>query len=564
MKKFEFSWNRFFSAAMCGAMLLFAGCEEENGPEGNDGQFTIEVVGSTDDADFTITPPAGITQFYLSVTDMTQWNSTVEEEKDTFLNSLADNASYHLITEDMMTDGKYSGRIMPFISEIYSPLINGHTYMIMVAPVADDLTADSIEYKEYIHEGGEPAEPQVVYTIGETTANVTLGDATVTTSSFTVQITPDPGTSFMFARVPASDIAQYPSDEDKLAKIIESGVYYYSEKYNNPFESCSPDTEYYLFVYVFSTDTTVGKIVTKKVRTDSFSYSETVTMDVSVVNTGMKNVVVGISPDGGEITSFSYLLADTDADAAAIEEGLATRSNYDAITIYDFEFTENKQYTLELMDIFGVYTLYVVGFTTDGTPTHAVNVPIDATNTFKYKEQAAVTPVVTEVKYTLDKTLDDYLNPLPLDQMAQLNWSSLSDLESFESFVNIEIDPATNKPYSIWAKSPCFKLEWNDFGHNNIWVATSLQIESLASVPEVATKTIVTASLNTMGESSLYNAKNGYISLSESFIINSGYNAQNILELKSVKAVKLYIAYDDAEGNIYPYFTVDLNDYLKK
>ncbi len=551
---------------MCGAVLLFAGCEQTNPeqepdptPEPQEEVFAIEFSAEANEyGNFSITAEEGNESFYLYVSDMTQWETTEEEEQARFLEELAgENASAYLVEVEEFPYSTSIGQILigsPMLLPM--PLTSGNTYVVMVAPV-ENPTAEDVVCRTYTHVGVAPVE----YTLGETAANVTFGTPVATSTSVSVEITPAEGSSFFLAWMTEYDWTDNPTDENKLAYVINSSYGDpYTEMYDNPYEYLSPGTKYYLVVFVFDSNN-VGKIVTLETETLGMTFNESIKMNVEVVSTGIQNAVVSISATGGDIASFSYFVAESYEyrDAAQIEEALATGTEFSAVPVSAAEFTENNQYPVEFYTPFDIYTLYVVGFDADGRPTRAANAVINTSEAFKYVE-AAAGPTVTSVDYTLTLMDENYMF-IPFED---LKWSALSELESFESFVQVDNDENGN-PMSYYPKSGAYKLniDWGNIPHDKIWISHSGVFEYEGGLPEVeraATQAIVKAAMSVENE----NAVHGCINM-ELCKVNAEYNEEGTVQtLTSVEAMTIYVAYGDAEGNVYTYFEVDLNDYLKK
>ncbi len=559
MKKFEFSWSRFFSAAMCGAMLLFAGCEEENGPEA--GLFTIEITDGTEYGDYTITAPEGTTQFYMDIAELGS-SYTEEDAISAFLNGISspENASYYLKEENPYSSSIAAFWAHPMMGPM--PLGEGITYMIMVAPI-DNPTADAVEYKTYTHGGGSGDVP--VYTLGETTADVTISEATATANSLSVTITPGEGSSFFSYWMSEYDWENYTTPEAQMEYVTSGGFSHETEYVEST--SGEPETTYYLVVYVFDSNN-VGKIYTREASTTGLvesSVTMSVVLDAETV--GETSATLEIKPVGGEIVKFSYYVKDE--FYMGTEEDLMRDLQLGNYGTPVETLAADNRYLIESLKRFASNSVYVVGFDAEGKPTAVVKVDVDTSGSFNYVNDAKSVSV-SKVEYTYDLFWDWNVYPPVVNDVTAMTWVDLATVESFDEFVYTEEDAEGNITMTTTAKSGSYRVtvQWPEgFTPNNVWMTDSVSMGGeLTGMPNKAETASIYNKVSELITNGMYDmaiAKQGY--LGDVSLCSIQYHEVDWMPVfDSASGPVIYIAFDDAEGNIYPYVTVDLNNYISQ
>ncbi len=392
-----------------------------------------------------------------------------------------------------------------------STLYPGRTYMIMAVP-ADNVTSDAIVY-EYVH--------MKSFEIGQNSASVTLSDIVEGLTEVSATITPGSGTEYRYMFMDAETYAACPTDEDKLSKMLSRTSY---KNQRTVSYDANPGEETYLVVLAYDVNTGVGNITTQKLVAKAMVFS-TETVSYEVVSTKINGAEIKVTASEGVTALKIYTESKSYFDygyasftLAEVDQAMALRNFYDQIDVTTL--AEDGKYAIENLEPFAETYIFVMGYDAAGNPTKTYYEAVSTDGAFRagWTPDPTTTPIIKDVFFVDDYVADD----------PNADWKRMSELT----------DPSElNELYGA------FKLDvdWNGIEVKNVWISNG--DPGLAGVASQDTKTI--------------------ISIRSSFTPDIMYQTSDYGPLRLWNdtytekiPTTLYVAYEDVNGNFYPYIEV--------
>ncbi len=538
MKKFEFSWSRFFSVAMCGAMLLFAGCEEipEDPNDGDDstGTFKIEFSNVTkNNADVAITSAIETkANVYAIVYDA---EVGVEGHCADFATELAGNWA-----ADYLVDLPYNTNFRDWIFYGMGQLMADVEYIVIVAP-EENPSVENMEYVIYKH---EPV--TINYTVGETTANATLTQDSNGPSYVNVKVALTEGAQYFYGFIQEKNWGTGMTDAEVLEYLnVANGTPTTQEMVTYDGD---PNTEVRLLVYVFDSNY-VGKVVTAKFSTAALTFSTTASINNHTINkTGLDNVNVTLTVKGTikKLLYVYYLKSDVDSSPefygpTPVENQLAQLGEEMGTSV---EAVAGHTYTFNL-DKMKSQVVYVMGIDDKDVPTHVYHFNVNTEDAFKFNSEASL-PTVTAVSYCFELAMDANYN----NDYANSTWTNMDTVTSPEAVFMETSETYTSCKYAAFK----FEFNWGSITPLNVWVLGEdmLEYNPLTGVAQQDAMKVVNLGNLTANPTVAYS---GYV-MTRMAKYDADYNA-------TYSPMSFYIVYEDANG-VSPYIKVTPEDYMAK
>ncbi len=343
-----------------------------------------------------------------------------------------------------------------------SKITPDQTWIVAVNPDGNE-DADFVSYGLVTLKG---------YTLGETTADVTFEDTTVTYTSLTVKVTGKENTSFKAYYMTEEEYeADYKGNDQKILDFINTKV-----RTTSTSKSISPypvemGKSFMVVVFASDNDTLVGKIVTHKITAPTLEYSETLELNpLDVKHTGVNYAEVEITAKSGTISSIRYAFmkrASFESNSTLkgsfdiAQEKLAIKTNFSCKHFDNANLKADGLYSIENM--YGLEAeqyLFVIAFDADNKPSKMVYKLIDTKAAFKFNANLA-NPVVKNVYYIggnstgYKKELTEWTNMNTVTDVTTLN--------EITGMYWLDLD---------WTGTTAMKRMWLCNANHNNWNAT--------------------------------------------------------------------------------------------
>ncbi len=309
-------------------------------------------------------------------------------------------------TSDALPEGGYEGSFLDFMYAYdgkTKALNVGQSYFVGVIP-ADNKTKDAVMYKVVTLKG---------YTLGTTTADVTVSITEQTYNSLKGTITANPGSKFRYATtlMTAADYEQIKDDSAALLKKAIGNAAPTGEKTSANFSGTSlvPNSKYYLIIYAYD-ENNVGKMAVQELQTLAVAYNEAMSLELTVKYTGVRYVEAQIAVTGGNVKSIRYGYMKKDdfeknatlkGDFAIAEEQMvlnktvSQRGNYNTANL-----AADNMYHVENMYFMEEQYLFAIAFDENDKPVHMKYVLVNTADAINNGFDATLAkPTVKNVYY---------------------------------------------------------------------------------------------------------------------------------------------------------------------
>ncbi len=309
-------------------------------------------------------------------------------------------------TSDVLPEGGYEGSFLDFMYAYdgkTKALNVGQSYFVGVIP-ADNKAKEAVMYAVVTLKG---------YTLGTTTADVTVNLTEQTYNSLKGTITANPGSKFRYATslMTAADYEKIKDDNAALLKKAVGNALPTGEKTSANFSGTSlvPNSKYYLIIYAYDEEN-IGKMAVQELQTLGIAYNEAMSLELAVKYTGVRYVEAQIIVTGGNVKSIRYgymKKADFEKNATlkgdfaiaeeymVLNKTVGQRGNYNSANL-----AADNMYYIENMYFMEEQYLFVIAFDENDKPVHMKYVLVNTADAINNGFDATLAqPTVKNVYY---------------------------------------------------------------------------------------------------------------------------------------------------------------------
>ncbi len=309
-------------------------------------------------------------------------------------------------TSDVLPEGGYDGSFLDFMYAYdgkTKALNVGQSYFVGVIP-ADNKAKEAVMYAVVTLKG---------YTLGTTTADVTVNLTEQTYNSLKGTITANPGSKFRYATslMTAADYEKIKDDNAALLKKAVGNALPTGEKTSANFSGTSlvPNSKYYLIIYAYDEEN-IGKMAVQELQTLGIAYNEAMSLELAVKYTGVRYVEAQIIVTGGNVKSIRYgymKKADFEKNATlkgdfaiaeeymVLNKTVGQRGNYNSANL-----AADNMYYIENMYFMEEQYLFVIAFDENDKPVHMKYVLVNTADAINNGFDATLAqPTVKNVYY---------------------------------------------------------------------------------------------------------------------------------------------------------------------
>ncbi len=435
----------------------------------------------------------------------------------------------------------YNGSFDAFFYETqWSNLAAGSTYQFLMIP-AEALTIENLVSVDVTL-------PFPV--VGETNASVELSNLSVDFKYAKATITPNADCfQYRYYWLTEEDVAANNTDELIVKHLYEKTYSPETEAYDAQYSSLVPGAKIWLYVLAIDKNG-AASIIKEEFTAPELTFLEDTKIYVEAAEVGMDYVKIKITGDEGVVKynyrNMSYTgnygtYTSTYGDDATAELKVAMNDGYNFTMKNVDEITDN---TLEFKALtFGSeYIFFGVGYDAEGKPTHMAQIRYTPGGQFmeKFDSELTAQPTITAVYFTKDSYSSDNIT------WTNAADATLADLCDSEGLVD----------YGMYK----FDIDWGTIKVKNYWVymgTTSYIDPSLGAY--TATQAIIKNAIQTRSYGGWPEGSEGwsnYTGLRQAKW-NSDYTEQTITPQQ------VYIAWEDEDGNFYPYMLIDQESFFK-
>ncbi len=474
---------------------------------------------------------AGVEGIYAIPTYFDEkWGGTIEDEIESAISQISWGGV------PTLEGGQYTGTwkgLYNLVNGYNSNLSQGTTYAVIIFPV-DNVTAEAAKYAT------GKAKTMV---LGETEADVTISDITVTQTTMEALITPNDACEiYKFVYVTEDEYAAMATDEDKFNKVKDN-YSALSEPDTAYRGSLNPDTTMYLLVLAIDAQGN-SKLIVEKITTEAVVFStETVAVEIKEGSVDVSSAVLKITPSAG-VQSLKYAAIEdssfnstygpwyNDPEIANQVMALGTNRNIKALSL-----NETGEYLIEGLSVFTKMHIFVTGIDADGKPTNAAYVIADTNEPFDNNFVRTANIKVKDVLYY--QTEDSFDNEMAVWERVSA-FSSVEEMNGINAFVKLDVD-------------------WGDIEVKNVWLWHGYASDLNEDDDLGNTKTIIKKRA-----ASYYASTVPYqISQSRCYIREADWvydDEEGYVQVYGPQT--LYLAFQDVEGNYYPLQTYIIDDFV--
>ncbi len=356
-------------------------------------------------------------------------------------------------------------------------------------------------------------------------AEVTFTDKKRDYTQVEVAVTPGENTSqYQWAWMTAEELETNNTDELKMKALMESYWYGYADERTFQKNNLEPGAK--VTMVVVAVDRAgKAKIFTHETTTNSVVFNES-TVEAKLTITSFTGVSVALTPSDEEIVSYKWYnwvktyydgnFAGKDGDALA-EKDLITKSGW-----------KSESATIEInnLQFNNTYVFIAVGLDAQGLPTHMTKVVYSPSDDFNahFDETLTAQPTISKMEY----------RKLKEDWTTYTDWDDLNTLTAWTFSQRGQVGD-----YRL-------TIDWGAIQVKNCW----MMIDSYGALGYASTVKDKAATVLSYGI--------------KTDPVEGAYTCSGYLEYGYAPLFKVYIAWEDQEGNYYPCMEIDPTSFFKK